>query len=379
MALIPRAPPKRWVPLDARDPDGLGAWALRFFEALRVRNFSSATVFNREVSLRVFLPWCEARGLTRPAQITRPILQSFQRHLYLYRKRNGEPLSFRSQLNHLLAVRAWFQWMTRQNLLLYNPACDLDLPRVGKRLPQHVLTPAEAELILALPDLEDPLGLRDRAMLEVLYSTGLRRLELIHLHIFDLDPRRGTVSVRQGKGKKDRVVPIGERALGWTQKYLGEVRPGLVVEPDEAWLFLSPHGEALTPKGLTKVVQRYVRRSGLGKPGACHLWRHSMATAMLENGADIRYIQEMLGHAELGTTAIYTKVSIVKLKEIHTATHPSSRPVPGAAPSTQVEEGRVAPLEPLVEEDDPDAADAAAELEDLADPDEPEELGKGTP
>ncbi|MCA9556473.1 MAG: tyrosine-type recombinase/integrase, partial [Myxococcales bacterium] len=183
----------------------------------------------------------------------------------------------------------------------------------------------EAEAVLAQPDVADPLGVRDRAILELLYSTGIRRTELTRLQLFDLDWVRGTLRVREGKGDKERVVPVGERALAWCEKYLREVRPTLLYGKEEGWLFLTRRGDGFTPNGLTKLAGDYVEAAGLGKPGACHLFRHTMATAMLENGADIRYIQEMLGHAQLETTQIYTRVSIHKLKEIHTATHPSAK------------------------------------------------------
>ncbi|MEW6747663.1 MAG: tyrosine-type recombinase/integrase, partial [Planctomycetota bacterium] len=225
----------------------------------------------------------------------------------------------------LVPVRAYFKWLTRQNVLLANPASELELPRLEKRLPKHVLTASEAELVLLQADVRDPLGVRDRAILETLYSTGIRRMEVIGLGLFDLDVERGTVMVRQGKGKKDRMIPIGERAVAWIEKYVTDVRPSLVVEPDEGTLFLTNTGESFTPNRLTQLVRNYVDQAAIGKRGACHLFRHTMATIMLENGADIRFIQEMLGHAELSTTQIYTQVSIKKLKEIHTATHPSAR------------------------------------------------------
>jgi len=179
--------------------------------------------------------------------------------------------------------------------------------------------------VLAMPDVREPLGLRDRAILETLYSTGMRRTELIRFGVFDLDQERGTVMIRQGKGKKDRMVPIGERAVRWIDKYAGEVRRELVLAPDDGVLFLTQEGEPLSTVRLSQLVRDYVRRAEVGKTGACHLFRHTMATAMLENGADIRYIQEMLGHAELSTTQIYTQVSIRRLKAVHTLTHPSAK------------------------------------------------------
>lgn len=210
-----------------------------------------------------------------------------------------------------------------------------------RRLPKHVLTIAEVEQVMRQPKLDEPRGVRDRAIIETLYSTGMRRRELIGLALFDIDRERGTVMIRQGKGKKDRMIPIGERAIAWIDRYQEEVRPDLVVGRDPAHLatlFLTQTGEPFTPNRLTQLVRGYVEAARLGKSGSCHLFRHTMATLMLENGADIRYIQAMLGHAELSTTQIYTQVSIRRLKEIHTATHPGKvRPVRAIAPDTAEE------------------------------------------
>ena len=310
---------------DRRDPQGLAAFAVRYLEWLRVHNYSASTIENREVYLGYFVIWCTERGLTTPKEITKPILERYQRALYHLRKPNGRPITFRSQHARLIPIRGFFRWLTRQNHLLYNPASEIELPRLEHRLPKHVLSLSEVEQVLGEPDLDDPMGVRDRAMLETLYSTGMRRSELIGLALFDLDHERGTVMIRQGKGKKDRMVPIGERALTWIDRYEHEVRPALVVGRDPvalAALFLTHLGEPFTPNRLTQLVRGYVQSADLGKSGSCHLFRHTMATLMLENGADIRYIQAMLGHAELSTTQIYTQVSIRKLKEIHTATHP---------------------------------------------------------
>ena len=181
------------------------------------------------------------------------------------------------------------------------------------------------ERVLAEPNIAEALGVRDRAILETLYSTGIRRKEVAQLTVFDLDTERGTLMVRQGKGKKDRMVPIGERAVSWIQRYQQEVRPGLVAPPDPGTLFLTPEGDGVSCAWLTERVTGYVKAAGTGKTGSCHLFRHTCATLMLEGGADVRYIQEMLGHAELSTTQIYTRVSIRRLKAVHALTHPSAK------------------------------------------------------
>jgi integrase/recombinase XerD len=166
-------------------------------------------------------------------------------------------------------------------------------------------------------------------MLESLYSTGMRRGELVGLRIDDVDLREGTVFIRLGKGKKDRMVPIGERACAWIEKYLYTIRPNYLDEPEHGVLFLAKHGGPMDGKQLSGIVKKAIERADLERfkdthpNAACHLFRHACATHMLENGADIRYIQALLGHADLSTTEVYTRVSIIKLKEVHAQTHPA--------------------------------------------------------
>ena len=305
------------------DPQGMYQMVQNYLQYMDVKNYAKTTRASREFYLYTFLEWSGQRGLIRPSEITKPILERFQRYLFHYRKKDGDPLTFRSQYNRLVAIRAWFKWLAKENHILYNPASEIELPKLEKRLPKAVLSESEAERILNLVDISEPMGLRDRAILEVLYSTGIRRLELINLLVQDVDAERGTLFVRQGKGKADRMIPIGERALLWIDKYLDETRSELACGNDEGKLFLSRYGEIISPNGLTALVRNCIDKANIGKRGSCHLFRHTMATLMLENGADIRFIQAMLGHVKLDTTQIYTQVSIKKLKEVHTLTHPA--------------------------------------------------------
>lgn len=307
------------------DPDGFAAHLVRFSAWQRVKNFSPRTVETRERALTGFFAWAGERGLERPGEVTKPVLERYQRHLFYRRKANGAPLSFRTQGARLGPVRAFFKWLARENYILFNPASELELPRPETRLPAAVLTAAEAEKILREPDLQTPHGLRDRAILELLYATAMRRREATELKVWDVDYARSAVMIRQGKGCKDRVVPLGERAQAWLEKYRDEARPQLATGRDENALFIGRFGAPFEEKRLTKKVGAYVRAAGIGKPGACHLFRHTAATLMLENGADIRFIQALLGHEKLDTTQVYTRVSVAKLAEIHRATHPGAK------------------------------------------------------
>jgi integrase/recombinase XerD len=304
---------------------GCYPYLVRFLEYFAARGHSPRTVELRADALRRFIRWADERGIPRPQDVTRPILERYRRHLYHYRKENGEPLSFATQQQRLIPLRAFFRYLARENYILSNPASELELPRVHRRLPAHILTPEEIERAMAQTLLHGELGLRDRAVLETLYSSGIRRSELIHLKLYDVDLKNGSLLVRFGKGQKDRYVPLGSRAIQWLARYLEEVRPAIVIEPDDGTLFLHEFGEPFSKNRLTDLVKKYLRAAGIAKPGAAHLFRHAMATHMLTNGADIRFIQAILGHAQLTTTEIYTHVSIAKLKEVHALTHPAER------------------------------------------------------
>lgn len=314
-----------WPFADPFNPRGFVVLMKEHIEALKVKGQSERTVAACEWSLSDFILWCQERELMTPREITRPILQRYQRVLFYARKDDGSPLTLATQHKRLVSIKQFFLWLTRNNHLLGNPASGMELPKVERRLPKHVLSGREVEKILAQPQLARPKGVRDRAILETLYSTGVRRRELARIKLVDLDLERGTVMVRQGKGRRDRMIPIGERAAAWVEKYAREVRPAYATEPDEGTLFLSQWGGPLSVHNLSSLVARYVEKAEIGKKGGCHLFRHAMATLMLEGGADIRFIQQMLGHVKLDTTEIYTHVSIRKLKEIHTMTHPAAR------------------------------------------------------
>lgn len=306
-------------------PGSLGFHVKEWSKYLLMRNYSESSIEHREHQLRYFLVWCGDRGLTRPEEITVAVMERYQRVLYHAQKENGKPLSARSQHHRLATVRRWFRWLAKTRVVEMSPCETLDMPRLERRLPKAILTVAEVERILAVPDLTTPMGIRDRAILETFYSTGMRRSEICALRVHDIDLERGTLAVRQGKGKKDRMIPIGRRAVVWIEKYLAEVRPHLVREPDDNTLFLSRLCAAFSGQQLADMVRDAIERSGVGKEGSCHLFRHTMATLMLEGGADIRFIQAMLGHASILSTEIYTQVAIRKLKEVHELTHPGAR------------------------------------------------------
>jgi integrase/recombinase XerD len=310
--------------------------AIKHLEWLLSRGYSPGSMNTRGYQLGEFVSWLALRGITRAQEVNKSILERYRSHLSHHIKKDGHCLSSKTQKCNLTTLRVFFRWLAKMNYILSNPALELELPKIGSSLPPHVLTLKETEAIMNSVNLSNPLGLRDRAILETLFSTGIRRGELARLKLYDLDGEGGTLTIRHGKGNKDRVVPIGERATAWIEKYISELRPKLVEarhnrdhdnyddDVDTNTIFLTGSGRAFTLCSLGNLVTGYVKKAKIGKTGSCHLFRHTMATLMLEGGADIRYIQEMLGHVNLETTQIYTRVSIKKLKEVHKNTHPAS-------------------------------------------------------
>jgi integrase/recombinase XerD len=311
-------------PFDRSDAGTLARRSDEYFETLAVKNHSLDGIETRKRRMDRFLKWADDRDLRRPEQITRSIIESFQRYLWDFRKPDGKPLGISTQQGYLYTLKAFFAWLIRQRFLEANPASELEPPRAEIRLPVEALSCAEVETLLAVPEISDPLGIRDRAIMELFYSTGIRRTELVKLRIEDINREHRRLRV-QGKGKKERVVPVGRRALAWLEKYLDDVRHLLVVSSSEKTLFLTGFGTGFSPDCLGRMITEYFQRASLGRKGSCHLLRHTCATHMLEGGADIRYIQQLLGHANLDTTAIYTQVGIHQLQAVHARCHPAER------------------------------------------------------
>jgi integrase/recombinase XerD len=310
----------------------LRSYQTAFCEWTRVRGLSEQTARSREQTLDAFLLWLDERGLQHPREVTRATLQRYQRHLYLYRKPDGQPLALSTQLSRLTPVVAFFQWLTRESHILANPAADLELPRQRSSLPRDLLTVAQVANVLNQCNADSLDGVRDRAILETFYGSGIRRSELANLNITQVDTERGIVIVRSGKGRKDRIVPLGGRACAWVRRYLLEVRPELL-QADNAALFLTDWGGRFEVAHLSALVHRYISAAGIQR-GSCHALRHAFATHLLEGGADLRSIQLMLGHASLETTQIYTHVDIRRLQTVLAMAHPAKMEL-ATRPATQ--------------------------------------------
>lgn len=313
--------------LTYREPndEGMLSSLKRFSVHMAARNYSPYTIEQRVITATAFIAWANLSGVSDPQAVTRDLIETYRIRLFNHRKTNGEPLGVRTQSVRLVALRSFFRWLSREGVIAFDPSAGLDLPRSERRLPSTILSQDEVEAVLALPNITTPLGLRDRAILETLYATGIRRLELTRLRLRDVDHARQLIQVRKGKGGKDRMVPTGERALAWLLAYREIARPKLISAVKTEQLFLTSWGTPVHPKKMTARVSAYVSAAKLGKSGSCHLFRHAAATHMLENGADIRFIQAMLGHESLDTTRIYTHVSIAPLAAVHSRTHPAAR------------------------------------------------------
>ncbi|ULH27604.1 tyrosine-type recombinase/integrase [Leptospira weilii] len=293
--------------------------------------------------MSMFVSWCGMREIRSPQEVTLSVLERYRSQVMsLKNKKDGQEISHNQKHKRLAVVKDYLTWLVRKRELLLNPSLDWEIPKyVKSNIPHNVLSVEEAERILAIPDVSDVFGLRDRAMLEVVYSTGIRRMELGNLHVRDIDFEAKTLLVREGKGKKTRLIPISDRALSWVKKYLTKGRAVLSRNDEEKSLYLSKYGFKMDVNNITSIFSGYRKAAGVEKKQSVHIFRHTTATGMLDNGADIRHVQEMLGHADLSTTQIYTHVAIRKLKEVYDKTHPSlhtpdsSSLVGGASPKKE--------------------------------------------
>jgi integrase/recombinase XerD len=323
---------------DRSSGDSIASLADAWLASLTSRAYSPRSVEAAGWALKTFQTWAHERDLSKPGQITRAILESYQRHLARIETERGKPFSVSTQRARLGTLQRWFAWLCRSRWLEANPAADLDMPRKQPRSLPKAFTLDEVRAILAVPDVGDALGVRDRAMLEVLYVTGVRRRELTMLDVGDINFDGETLTVRKGKGGKDRLVPLGSRAIEWLRHYLAHTRPRLATSATDGALFITGYGERFNVNALGNHIRKLIEKAQLDRPGSCHILRHSCATHMHERGADIRVIQQLLGHARLDTTAIYTDVSIHHLKDVHARTHPAASEA-ATAPTVNSEGG----------------------------------------
>lgn len=306
-----------------------------YLQSRRVEGVAPGTLKYRRVYLAHFLSWLTEQGTTDLRTVTPEAARSYAvaltKHRYKIGKAEGaevRALESRTRVTRLLVVRDFFRWLVKSRLLIFDPTAALPLIFKKRQLPRHVLSEAQVEKLLASPSLSTPIGLRDRAVLSLLYSTGLRRSELSALDLTDVDLTDGSVFVRRGKGGKPHLVPLGESAAQDVLAYLQRGRPELTNGPTQALFVgaddraLKNFGNRLGPEGISQLVSRNSKRAGLPRLVRTHALRHALATHLLRAGADIRHVQRILGHSSVVTTEIYTHVAVRDLAEVHARSHP---------------------------------------------------------
>ena len=294
---------------------------------LAARHLTPQTVNNTLRQLRAIMQW---RNDDDWRSVTLDDLTGWHEAL----QRDG--LNTNTRCCKVWSVKRFLGWLYQRRAILTNPAAQLPPLHKAKPLPRDILSPAQINTLINAPLTTSAEGIRDRAMFELLYSSGLRAGELCKLTLYDLDRDKRTVTVQQGKGRKDRLVPVGHIALEWLARYLSEARPQLVTKakPGEAAtrFFLMKTGKPFTPARLLRLVRAYAKQAHLPATTTTHSLRHACATGMLRGGASIRHVQEMLGHSSIKTTQIYTHIVKDDLKAIHAKTAPSERRTATEAP-----------------------------------------------
>lgn len=298
--------------------------ALKAYEDdIHVR-FSASTAHTLACHLVAFLRWLEQKGLD-VLEVNAADLSTYQSALLVVRTKTGKPLSAGYQQHRVSFVKGLYRFFYRRGYMLVDPAATLESPRGEILLPRTVLTRQEARKLLEAPRGTGPLVLRDRAILETLYGTGIRYGELANLTPYDVDTDDGVVRVNQGKGGKDRVVPLTRAAAVAIDRYLRMGRPKLIGSKKVPYLFVGIHGRRIQGTVLNNTVRAWASKAGIKKHVTCHTFRHSCATHLLKGRADIRHIQALLGHACLSTTERYTRVEISDLQRVVKRAHPRGR------------------------------------------------------
>jgi integrase/recombinase XerD len=242
-------------------------------------------------------------------------------HLLAYLARQAASgVKARTTARQRSSFRRFYQHLVREGIRTSDPSARIDAPKLARSLP-GTLTEADVERLLAAPDIADPLGFRDRAMLEVLYACGLRVTELVELGVEQINLQAGFVRI-VGKGRKERLVPLGEHAVGWAMRYLASSRLEILAGRQSPFVFVTRRGTRMTRQGFWQIVRRHAARAGIHKALSPHTLRHAFATHLLNHGADLRVVQLLLGHSDLSTTQIYTHVARERLKDLHTRHHP---------------------------------------------------------
>jgi integrase/recombinase XerD len=301
----------------------LDTLAQRYLQSLELIHYSPRTVTTQATYFHRFGEFLAEAKITDVQSITAMTLTDFQRWLFYQPTVKGTARTVASQNRVLSTIKSFFMFLVQEGYLAHNPAQGLRLSREPDALPKNVMTTDEARKIIEAPDTHTLAGYRDRTLLEVLYATGIRKAELRNLTVADVNLEEELLRVNRGKGKRDRVVPLSRIACQYLENYIKAIRPELLQGRQADTLFISVHpGKPIGSHGVGVVIAKYVRLANVKKHVTCHLWRHTCATHLLKNNANLRHVQEMLGHKSLATTERYLRLTITDLKEAHRKFHP---------------------------------------------------------
>ena len=293
-----------------------------FRKQMEARNYSPKSIHDYLWSLGKFFAFLEEYGVENAHDVTAELVRDYRAWRHRYRNRYGRPDTPRAQNNHLAVVKVFFRYLHGEGLIPSDPAKGLEYVKEPKTLPHVTLNNREMKKLLRQCDTNTVLGYRDRAMIELLYSTGVRRSELINLKPDDINVEEGIVRVNAGKGNKDRVVPLGRIACRYVDTYIKGIRPLIFKARDNAYLFVSKKGGRLERSAIARITDLYAARAKLGKKISPHTFRRSCATEMIRNRAQLYHVKEMLGHESIESVKLYCNLSIVDLKDAHRKYHP---------------------------------------------------------
>ena len=300
----------------------------RFLDDLQIRNYSDRTTSDYGYHLRLLFRFLEEHHVTGMQSVTTTTISDFQRWVYYQPTKRGTARGVVNQNSILAATKSFFRFLKTEGDISHDPASAVEYAREPHRLPRNVLTPHEAERIIDTIDTTTVLGYRDRTILEIFYSTGIRKQELRNLCVANVNLEEELLRINDGKGGRDRVVPLGRVASRFVETYLHGIRPQLLPDPDGHHanptdrLFLSMRGRPLDPHTVGDIVKKHARLAKVKKHVTCHVWRHTCATHLLKNNANLRHVQDLLGHRSLATTERYLHLTITDLKEAHAKFHP---------------------------------------------------------
>lgn len=299
----------------------------KYLEYLRNNRYSPQTIKNTDYALRDLEKFLFAQNIDRIADITTEIISQYNQHIRNHKdEQTGKSYNISTITGKLQPVKYFFSWLTRTMVILYDPAKDMEIPANKKGLPRTILSEEEIITFLELPNLKTAIGYRDRTIFELFYATGMRNTELKTLKTQDIDLEARTIHIKEGKGNKERIIPFTTLAFKYLQEYLGKVRSLLLKRKEnQDFVFLNLAGNPFNRQGICELYEKYRKTDKIAKPISSHIFRHSIATHLLENGMDIRYIQELLGHGSLQTTQLYSKVTLKGLRKHYNKHHPKEK------------------------------------------------------